>query len=496
MFIPKHHTAKPVPALLRVKHWTLSLILTASLVPVSLAHAETAQALDQDQQRIDEVYDLLSKVHVSGTPGASLSESAIKGMIESLHDPYTQYLPEKDWQRFESGLERHFVGIGIGVGKSEKGYVINQVLHGSPAEEAKLQLKDIIAAVNSQPVGDKTLDELVSLIRGEENTSVVLTILRGDTKLDVTVQRRSINLPIVDANLLPGGIGVLKVYSFSSDADELFANYLADWSQKGIRSLVIDLRDNPGGLLDTANNIAKDFIKKGVLIHTSDRDKTDHPVEITNGNTVNYPVYVLVNENSASASEVLSGALQDYKVATIVGTKTFGKGSVQSVFQLSDGSRIKITVDEYFTPNGNKVNQTGITPDISVEGPLPQLLTVLKKAGAEKLELKKEDNGVSVNGLSTTDPLIVREEGNQVFVHSRVLAALVGADITWNGENGSVEITSGNKEKKAEFSLSSGESRFVDGYMLVELGAFSRAFPELSWTKDGSKLVLSAGKGD
>lgn len=491
MFISKPHHSNP--ALLRLKRLTFSLILSASLIPVSLVHASD---IDKDQQRLDEVYEVISKLHVSGISGTELSESAIKGMIDALNDPYTQYLPEKDWKQFENGLERHYVGIGAVIDKDERGFYIDQVIAGSPAEQANLQSKDYILAIDAQPVDKKQQNELVDLIRGPENTNVVLTIQRGDAKLDVTLVRRSISLPVIDANLLPGGIGVIKIYSFSTEADERFAQTLAEWSKTGIQSLVIDLRDNPGGLLETARNIAKQFIKQGVLIHTKDRDQNDEPVPITNGNTVNYPVYVLVNENSASASEVLAGALQDYKAATVIGSKTFGKGSVQSLFELSDGSRIKVTVEEYFTPNGRQVNHKGITPDVSVESPIPQLLTVLRKAGAEKLQLKKESNTVWVNGLKTDSPLVTAEDGNKVYVHSRVLAALAGGDIAWNGQNGTVEITANNGANKAVFSLNSGEARFVDGYMLVELGAFTQAFPNVSWTKNGGVLELTAGKGD
>lgn len=221
---------------------------------------------------------------------------------------------------------------------------------------------------------------------GEPGTEVKLQIVRDGATSELTVKRERIQVPVVIANRFQG-VGYVRILSFSSDADEMTALFLDGLQAPGeLKSLVVDLRDNPGGLLETAQQLARLFVKEGTLIHTKNRNNTDEPVTFSGGETQPFPVYFLVNGNSASASEVLTGALQDYKAITVIGTKTYGKGSVQEVVPLQSGGALKVTVEEYLTPKLRKVNGVGLEPDVKVEGgEVPELLTALRTAGLNRL---------------------------------------------------------------------------------------------------------------
>jgi carboxyl-terminal processing protease len=285
------------------------------------------------------------------------------------------------------------------------------------------------------------------------------------------------------------GTGYIKLSSFSSEADELFAAKLQELKLKPIQSLVIDLRDNGGGLLDTATNIAKLFIKEGVLIHTNDRNHIDTPINLQGGSSVDFPVFVLMNENSASASEVLAGALQDYKKATIIGTKSYGKGSVQSIFPLSNGGVLKVTIEEYLTPNNHKVNKVGITPDIESLGDIPQLLTALQAAGTHSFKLTHNHNEITLNDqVLTGENYTVRTLGNKTYVPSRVLAALIEGSVSWNGTSKEIQISA--SDKKEVFAISPEGALIEKGTTYLELNNFSSKFPQLHWSMEKDLLTL------
>jgi carboxyl-terminal processing protease len=253
--------------------------------------------------------------------------------------------------------------------------------------------------------------------------------------------------------------------------------------------LVIDLRDNGGGLLDTASNIAKLFIKEGVLIHTNDRNHIDTPIALQGGSSVDFPVFVLMNENSASASEVLAGALQDYNKATIIGTKSYGKGSVQSIFPLSNGGVLKVTIEEYLTPNNHKVNKVGITPDIESLGDIPQLLTALQAAGTHSFKLTHNHNEITLNDqVLTGENYTVRTLGNKTYVPSRVLAALIEGSVSWNGTSKEIQISA--SDKKEVFAISPEGALIEKGTTYLELNNFSSKFPQLHWSMEKDLLTL------
>jgi carboxyl-terminal processing protease len=351
-----------------------------------------------------------------------------------------------------------------------------------------MQANDYIKAVNGKDVDGIELDELVKRITGPEGTPVQLTLLRDGTTTNVTFTRRAISAPAVESHLLAGGVGYISLSTFSDQADEDFTSQLNELKKQGITSLIIDLRDNGGGILQTARNIAANFVKEGALIHTKDRDGTDTPELISGGTTVNFPVTMLVNENSASASEVLTGALKDYGVANVIGTLTYGKGSVQSIFRLAGGAALKVTIEEYFRPLGAKVNHVGITPDIVVEDSMAQLITAVRNfSGGAKLSLDINKHNYVLNDSQFLGRIKTVRDGDKVYVPSRLLAALLNADVQWVGESNAVLLTT--DKKTASFSLDSKQAVNVDSVSYLDLSLLAKQFPQLQWTSADTNSI-------
>jgi carboxyl-terminal processing protease len=489
----KHNVTRSLSQ--RTTRW-MALILFVLMIsfvvsPGSSAIAEEhPSALDQ----VNEIFQLIESYHVSGIGQEDVADAAIRGMISALDDPYTQYMTKSEWEHFQNSLASNYVGIGVRIAEDDEGVFIVEVFAGSPAMSAGLLRGDYITAVEGDSVKGKSLDEIVSSIIGTEGTKVKVTVERNRQARQFELTRKRIRIPVVTSRNFGDGVGYIRLSSFSGDADELFAANLAELNTQGIRSLVVDLRDNPGGLLDSATNIAKQFIKEGTLIHTKDRNGQDRPIVITDGSELSYPVTVLVNENSASASEVLVGALQDYKLATVVGRNTYGKGSVQNIFQLSGGGALKITVQEYLTPHYRQVNHKGLAPDVEVQGEAPQLIDALHRSGLSHMRLSIQKNTMKINDFDVNDSVkIIRKQG-KVYVPSRLLASFVEGQIAWNGASRAVEISKG--DTVAAFPASSEHIVLVKGSSYIELDRFTEAFPEFQWETQGEALLFDLKKGN
>lgn len=460
-----------------------------AVLSLSLLIPAAAPAWASGAGSVSEVLELLEQHHVSAPNGSKLSDAAIKAMIDSLKDPYTVYFTPEDLQSFEAAVENQYVGIGVRVAMEEDGLYITEVFGGSPASQAGLQAGDLIVMVEGESTIGKPLEEVTSKIIGLSGTKVNLRMTRNGEAKDLTIERQKVQVPSVMAGRFQPGIGYLKVIGFSSDADEKMSKELAALKEQGIQSLIVDLRDNPGGILETARQMARLFVKEGTLMHTRDRDNVDAPVKITNGTTQPFPVYFLVNENSASASEVLTGALQDYGVIKVIGTKTYGKGSVQQVVPLESGGALKLTIQEYLTPKLRKVNGVGIEPDIKVEGgDVPQLLTALRMAGASRINLSLKRLNLTVNGLAVENVFPVLREQGQTYVPSRVLAALVGGTVEWNEASRSVRI--GSAGGQIELGSAGGELLLKDGTGYVSLRQAASVWSSLKWSDDGRNLTI------
>jgi carboxyl-terminal processing protease len=455
----------------------------------SFGTVSAAAAPASTEQQLKDIKELLSDVHLNGQDLTHSQYATIEDTLKSLNDPYTDYFNEEEWNAFQNSLQLNYAGIGMRIDKEEGGVIAVEVFRDSPAEAAGLQRGDLIIQVGTVSTANLRVEQVTQLIRGEEGTEISIRVRRGDQEWDVKPKRKQIQLPVVKGGMMEGNIGYLDIDSFSADADEIFAKMLDQLKTDQLKGLVVDLRDNPGGLLDTAQHIAEQFISRGILIHTRDKNNVDEPVLIRNGKTVSFPVVILVNENSASASELLTAALQDYKKAIAVGEKTYGKGSVQALYELSSGGVLKVTVQEYLSPNKRTVNHVGVMPDIVADGVVPQLLTALREAGADKLHVEAGKHSYRVNGLEFFDAAItaLNENGN-AFLPARLLASAVGLPLAWDEAAAGVRIGEGNESQLFDaangFVISGGT-----GY--IDLSRFSAAYPQAQWSADAEQTVFT-----
>ena len=316
--------------------------------------------------------ELINKYYLGEVNEEDLKEGAIRGYIEGLGDPYTEYISKEEMEEYMQDTLGNYVGIGIYMTTNTKNghIVILATMKGSPAETAGLKPGDEIIKVDDEDCTTKNSTEVSNKIKGEEGTTVKLEVLRDDETLNFEVKRENIKVNPVEGKVISDNIGYIKFTSFDETTAEDFKNTYEDLSKQNIKSLIIDLRNNGGGLVDQAVDIADYFLEKGqVVIYEVDKNGNEEAEISENNPIINMPVVILTNENTASASEILAGSLKDYGKATIVGTTTYGKGVIQQILTFKDGSGLKITTEEYQTPNHNKINKIGIEPDEVVELP-------------------------------------------------------------------------------------------------------------------------------
>ena len=296
-------------------------------------------------------------------------DGAIKGYIDSLGDEYTEYIPADEMEEYTESIMGNFVGIGIYMVKNtEKDLVqVLSPIRESPAEKAGIKAGDLIVKVNGVSYTADQMTEMSNTIKGEEGSKVTLEVLRGEETLTFEVTREKVNTNPVYSEKLENDIGYLEITSFDEGVAEDFKAKYLSLKEQGIKGLVIDLRDNGGGLVDEALKIVDYIVPKNqTILITVDKDGKEEVSKSKEDKLIEEPVVVLVNASSASASEIMAGALKDLNAAQIVGTKTYGKGVIQQLLTLSNGAGLKITIEEYYTPNKTKINKVGITPDYEV----------------------------------------------------------------------------------------------------------------------------------
>jgi carboxyl-terminal processing protease len=306
---------------------------------------------------------------------------AIQGLAASYGDPYTAFFPPKENSIFQSQVEGDFGGVGMEIGIKDDQLTVISPLKDTPAAQAGIQSGDAILSIDGRDTTGMTTDDAVALIRGKEGTTVTLELSRkGGKPFEVKLVRATINLPTVDTKLRPDGVFVIQVYTFNSFAPQKFRDALREFANSGSNKLVIDLRGNPGGYLDAAVDMASWFLPVGDVVVTEDYGAKQAPdVERSRGYDVfdngNAKIAILIDGGSASASEIFSGALHDHGKATLIGQKSFGKGSVQQLFDITPDTSLKITIARWLTPNGISISHEGITPDILVPEPTEAEIT-------------------------------------------------------------------------------------------------------------------------
>ena len=323
--------------------------------------------------------DLIQKDYYKEVSEDNLVDGALKGLFEGLNDPYSQYYTSDEFENLKEQTSGAFVGIGvyIGINPENNKLTIISPIEGSPAAKAGIKPGDIVLKVNGESVDYKKIDDVIKNIKGKENTNVNLTVQRKDKELSFDIKRKTIITKSVSNEVMDGNIGYLRITSFDENTYKEFKENLSQLESKGIKGLVIDLRDNPGGLLDVCIDIADDLIGKGTIVYTKDNTGKKEYYK-SDAKELNMPIAVLINGGSASASEILTAALVDNEKAIAIGETSFGKGLVQSVKGLKDGTGYKLTTAQYFTPNGDYINGKGITPKIKESDENKQLKLALE----------------------------------------------------------------------------------------------------------------------
>lgn len=358
--------------------------------PISITSKSSSSSKDI-AGTLQKYKEIIDKYYLGEVDEEKLKEGAIKGYIEGLGDPYTEYISADEMEDYLSDTMGNFVGIGIYMVKNtEKGKIqVLAPIKGSPAEKAGIQAGDLILTVDGV---DYSADEMTiasNKIKGEEGTTVTIEVLRGTETKKYELKREKVKVNQVEGKVLSNNIGYINFTSFDETTADDFKAKFEEINKQGIKSLIIDLRNNGGGIVDQALQIA-DYVadKDSVLLYEVDKNNKETVKKAKTDPIINMPIIILTNENTASASEILAGALKDLGKAKTVGTTTYGKGVIQQILKLSDGSGLKVTIEEYQTPNRSKIHKIGIAPDEEVK--LPDSVTnVLNVTESEDTQLQK-----------------------------------------------------------------------------------------------------------
>jgi carboxyl-terminal processing protease len=365
------------------KERTLWIVVTAFLVAVivliSFAPRVLAGNQEAETQRLlstfFEVFRFVQENYVEEekVDPDNLIEGAMRGMFEALDDPHSAYLSPEEMRDLDDTTMGRFGGVGLIISKIDRGVEVVAPIEGTPAYRAGVSAGDIIVAVDGESVVDLNIDEVLSVLRGEPGSSVTMTIVRGKSlRFDVRVVRDMIEVPTVRQDVIPEGIGYLRIIQFTPLTVDRVEDALQQFADSGYNSLIIDLRSNPGGLLSGVIDISDFFLSKGPIVSTRSRVASEnHVFYASSRNTIvpsDLPIVVLIDRGSASASEILAGALQDTGRATVMGEKSYGKGSVQQIKRVGDAG-FRLTMSRYYTPLGKNIDKIGISPDVPVQEP-------------------------------------------------------------------------------------------------------------------------------
>ena len=344
------------------------------LRPISIkcSHTSLNKSLENEAEiteKMEELNDYINQYYLFDYTDENVESGIYKGMMAGLGDIYTCYYTPDEYASFMESSNGNYSGIGAMLSQDYSTGIITvvQVFEGSPAEEVGLQPDDILYKVKGEEVTGQDLSLVVTDLKGEEGTAVDISVMRGTEEIDLTVTRRKIEVPTVESRMLTDTIGYIGITEFDDVTDDQFLSALDELKEEGMQDLVIDLRNNGGGLVDVTCNILDELLPEGLIVYTEDKYGNRQEEYSDAKHYFDGKMAVLVNGNSASASEIFAGAIKDYGVGTLIGTQTFGKGIVQSLFPLSDGSAIKITVSRYYTPAGNNIHEVGIAPDIVLD---------------------------------------------------------------------------------------------------------------------------------
>lgn len=326
-------------------------------------------------KKVLEIREMLYRWYDGQIDDSKLAEGAIKGMVASLGDQYTYYMNEKEFSDFKEKSQGNYMGVGIQVRVKDNKIVVASPIEGGPAEKAGVKTGDVILKINGEAVSGEELDKAVSMMKGTTKENIKLTLYReGKGEFDVDVMRDVVKTVNVKSEMIDGDIGYIQVLAFDEGTAKDFENHLKALEDKGMKGLILDLRGNPGGFMKECVDLVSNFVPKDkVIVSTIDKYGNKEESVSKGGIAQGMPLVVLIDGGTASASEIVAGAIRDYDLGTLVGTTTFGKGIVQVVLdkigQEKDGTALKVTISKYYTPNGENIHKKGIAPDVTVEYP-------------------------------------------------------------------------------------------------------------------------------
>lgn len=376
-----------------IKSIVLTILLTTVIVSmvtiIIMNKNEQTSLLNKINSKLSSIEQIIDKDYLGEINENKIFDETVKGYVDGLNDEYSQYFTKEELEKYKTdNIEGQFVGIGVYIIQDTENNSIRVLspIKGSPAEKAGILAGDYIVKVEDQAYTGEQITEATNKMKGKEGTKVKIQIIRNEKTLDFEVERANVRVNPVEADIYNGNIGYLKISSFDQGSGSEVTKKVEELKKKNIESLIIDLRNNGGGIVDEAIEIADLFTEKdSTLLITKDKNENESISKAKKDKKIEMPIIVLTNENTASASEILAGALKDNNVAKIVGTKTFGKGVIQELLTMKDGTGLKLTTNEYYTPNRNKINKVGIEPNEKIELPeeYKNILSVPKEKDAQ-----------------------------------------------------------------------------------------------------------------
>lgn len=320
-------------------------------------------------KKVQLIEQIMKTYYLNDVDESTMEEGMYKGIVESLGDPYSTYYTKDELNSMLETSSGIYYGVGLYLAQDPETMIIKVVrpIKDSPASEMGIQAEDILSEVDHESIVGEDVSEVVAKVKGKAGTKVILTMLRDGKPMDFEIERRSIEAETVDYEMKDNQIGYILISEFDDVTYTQFNAALAELTKQGMESLILDLRGNPGGNLDTVVDIAEQMLPEGMIVYTEDKQGEREEYTSDGKHEFNKPLVVLVDENSASAAEILAGAIKDYGLGSLVGKTTFGKGIVQRIIPLDDGTAVKLTISKYYTPSGNNIHKIGIKPDVEVD---------------------------------------------------------------------------------------------------------------------------------
>lgn len=466
------------------------IYITALCLLFSGTNITAAEDLkDPNRERLLEVYDLINSRYLTKPEQEKLSDAAIKGMVQALQDPHSTFFHDQEFSDFLGYVEGVYSGVGLEVGLQGSHIIVQDVYTGSPAAKANIQSGDMILSVDGVEAVNEGVIMAVANLQGPVGSQVTIKVKRGKQIRTVELIRQKINVPLVRSKLT-GQYGYLSLSTFSNESVRLFQQELTKLQKSDINGLVLDLRNNLGGTLESALQFSTSFIEKGTIVIVKDKNGNEKALQVENGSDWKLPLVILVNENTASAAELTTAALRDNGKAKVIGELTYGKGTVQEAIPLEMGGVLKLTVEEYFSPNYTVIHNVGLYPDIFVQDPQEQLQAAFYALSNNNRIILSPSGKVQINDERDDSPVEVafQQEGRW-YLSMRKMAYLWNGKVSFDMERHEVSLQLGSKNRN--YKIGQTSSLIVkDGTAYLALDEVLRRYDAIRMQKDQGDYVL------